>query len=151
MAQGATLSTGAHELTLRVITPDRIVLDETVSSIRIPGLDGSIGILPRHAAMVAALDMGLLRYRQNGREHVLFVSGGFAEVRDGTVRVVSEAGERPEEIDEERARQAEARARERLDQGRGVAGEQLDVLRAELALKRARLRLMARGYPRSLV
>ena len=74
-----------------------------------------------------ALDVGLMHYRTNGRtdgpDEVMFVSGGFAEVRDNTVRVVSEAGERPVEIDEARAREAEARARERLSQDRVLGGE----------------------------
>ena len=140
----------ANELTLRVITPDHIVLDTTASSVRIPAVDGSMGILRGHAQMVAALDVGLLTYRTDGTDHVLFVSGGFAEVRDNTVRIVSEAGERPEEIDEERARAAEARARKRIEEGRGRHTE-IDVLRAELSLRRARARLMAGGYSRSLV
>ncbi len=139
------------QLTLRVITPDAIVLDTEVESVRVPGVDGSIGILPRHAHMVAALDVGLVRYRQRGQESLVFVSGGFAEVRSNTVRVVCEAGERPEEIDEERARAAEARARARLDEGRaGASKDQIDLLRAELALRRALIRLRARhGLGRS--
>ena len=134
------------QLTLRVITPDAIVLDEPVRSVRIPGLDGSIGILPRHAPMVAALDSGLVHYRNGGAEQVLFVSGGFAEVHDDTVRVVTEAGERPQEIDEERARAAEQRARERLAQGRASGEEPLDLLRAEAALRRALMRMRAREH-----
>ncbi len=138
------------QLTLRVIKPEAIVLDTEVDSVRVPGVDGSIGILPRHAHMVAALDIGLVRYRQRGQESLIFVSGGFAEVRSNTVRVVCEAGERPEEIDEERARAAEARARARLDEGRGASEEQIDLLRAELALRRALFRLRAReGLGRS--
>lgn len=137
-------------LTLRVITPDRVVLDTTASSIRLPALDGSMGILSRHAPMVAALSIGELVYRHEGREEHLFVSGGFAEVRDNTVRVVSEAGERPADIDEERARAAEARARGRLDEGRG-SDEQVDLLRAELALRRAQTRLRVKTYSSSLV
>lgn len=132
----------SDELTLRVITPDRIVLDTEASSIRVPASDGSMGILRNHAAMVAALDVGLLIYSRGGAEHVLFVSGGFVEVRDNTVRVVSEAGEEPAEINEERAQEAEARARQRLDEGRRQAD--LDVLRAEMALRRAQFRLRAR-------
>ena len=137
----------AGTLTLRVITPDRIALDRSVASARIPGLDGSIGILPRHAPMIAALDAGLLHYRAEtgGKEEVLFVSGGFAEVRDDTLRLVTEAGERPEEIDEERAREAEKRARERLSVKR-AEGDSVDLIRAEAALRRAILRLRAREY-----
>ena len=142
----------ASELTLRVITPDSIVLDESASYVRIPGADGSIGILPRHAPMVSALDTGLLYYTQDGKEQTLFVTGGFAEVRGSTVRVVSEAGELSGAIDEERALAAEKRARERMQEGQGPGGAGLDLLRAQAALRRAQFRLRARrGYARSIV
>jgi F-type H+-transporting ATPase subunit epsilon len=136
------MASGA-QLTLRVITPDAIVLDEPVSSVRIPGLDGSLGILPRHAQMVAALDAGLLRYRNGGADHFMYVSPGFAEVRDDTLRVVCEAASAVEDIDPERARAAEKRARERLEQARtgGPEAKEIDVARAEAALQRALMRL----------
>ncbi len=139
------------ELTLRVITPDHIVLDTTASSIQAPGVDGLLGILPRHAPMVASLDIGLLTFRSGGKQEAIFVSGGFLEVRDNTVRVVSEAGERPEEIDQERAESAEKRARERLEQGRSLHSAEIDLLRAELSLKRASKRQQAKSYSSSLV
>jgi F-type H+-transporting ATPase subunit epsilon len=131
------------QLTLRIITPDRIALDEPVTSVRLPGVDGSIGVLPRHAPMIAALDTGVLSYKKaGGGEGRIFVSGGFAEVRGDTLRVISRAGEKPEEIDEARARAAEQRARERLAQRGAVPhASEVDVLRAELALRRALLRL----------
>src|SRR5262245_43703649 len=135
------------KLTLRVITPDRIVLDTQAESVRVPAVDGSMGFLPRHANLVAALDIGLLAWREGGKEQALFVSGGCVEVRENTGRVVSEAGERPGEIDVERARAAEKRARERLDQGRET-GVAIDLLRAELALRRAQVRLRAAGQPK---
>ncbi len=133
------------KLTLRVITPDRIVLDTQADAVRVPALDGSMGFLPHHAHLVAALDLGLLSWREDGKEHSLFVAGGFAEVKQGTVRVVSEAGERPAEIDVARAKEAEQRARERLDQGRETGAGTVDLLRAELALRRALVRQRAAG------
>jgi len=133
-------------LTLRVITPDRIMLDEVVDSVRLQGLDGSLGVLPRHAPMVAALDTGLVRYKKNGVEHVLFCAGGFAEVHGDTLRVVTQSSERPEDIDEPRARAAEARARERLHQRRAVGDEPFDIVRAEASRRRALLRAEAKGY-----
>jgi len=134
----------AGTLTLRVITPDRIALDTQVESVRVPGVDGSLGILPRHAPMVAALDTGILRYRAQGKQQVLFVSGGFAEVRGDTLRVVTEAGEKREEIDEARAKEAEQRARARLaGPPTGAGGEPVDLERAEAALHRAIWRLRA--------
>jgi len=136
----------AGQLTLRVITPEHIAFDDTVDTVRMPGVDGDMGILPRHASMVAAIEAGVLRYRAAGAEGVLFVGSGFAEVRDNTVRVVTNAGETPEDIDEERARAAEQRARERLEQGlRRVGEEPIDLIRAEASLKRALLRLRVKG------
>jgi len=117
----------AEDLTLRVITPDHIVLDTPASSVKVPGVDGLMGILPRHAQMITALDVGLLTYTHDGKEHTIFVSGGFAEVRQNTVRVVSEAGEEPDEIDADRAGKSE-----------------VDLLRAEAALRRALMRQKAR-------
>ncbi len=133
-------------LTLRVITPDRIALDQQVDSVRLDALDGSLGVLPRHAPMVVALDTGLVRYKVSGRERVLFCAGGFAEVHGDTLRVVTQSSERPEDIDEARVHAAEKRARERLDAGRLPGGDPLDVLRAESSLRRALLRALAKDY-----
>ncbi len=133
-------------LTLRVITPQRITLDVQADAVRLPGVDGSIGVLPRHAPMVAALDAGELSWRTGTKgspESALFVSGGFAEVRDGTVRVVTEAGEPVGAIDVERARAAEQRARERIASSR--RDKEIDVLRAEGALHRALMRLQVQS------
>jgi F-type H+-transporting ATPase subunit epsilon len=134
----------ADDLTLRIITPEKIVLDTTASSIKVPASDGLMGILPRHASMITALDVGLLSYTHEGKGEEIFVSGGFAEVRQNTVRVVSEAGECPDEIDEERAKLAEKRSRERLDEAHGAGRSQVDVLRAEASLRRALVRLKVR-------
>jgi F-type H+-transporting ATPase subunit epsilon len=134
----------AGSLTLRVITPSAIVLDTAVESVRFPGLDGAIGVLPRHAHMIAGVGIGVLHYVERGQRKSMFVSEGFAEVKDNTLRIVSEAGELPGDIDEARAREAEKRARERLSVK--VIGEQaVDVLRAELALQRALTRLEVLG------
>jgi F-type H+-transporting ATPase subunit epsilon len=75
------------------------------------------------------------------------VSEGFAEVRNNVVRVVCEAGELPEEIDEARARESEKRARERLaGRGKPVSAEEaLDIARAEASLRRALMRLSVRS------
>jgi F-type H+-transporting ATPase subunit epsilon len=127
----------ADSMTLRVLTPERIVLDTSAASVRFPGVDGSIGVLPRHAPMVAALDAGELYYRHEGKEEHFFVSGGFAEVRQNTVRIVTDACERPTEIDVERAIKAGERARERLRSGKVDGADSLDVVRAEAALRRA--------------
>jgi F-type H+-transporting ATPase subunit epsilon len=132
----------ADSITLRVITPEKIVLDTVASAVVVPGVDGEIGILPRHAPMVAALGPGSLAYTTGGVRESLFVAGGSAVVRQNTLRVVSEASARPSPIEVDRAQRAAERAREHLHTEVHVA-EEFDSLRAELALRRAMMRLRA--------
>lgn len=133
----------AGALTLRVITPDRVLLDTTAESITFPTLDGSVGILKDHAPMVAAVGVGELTFAGGGGEEDMFVSGGFAEVRGNTVRVVTDVSEPISEIDLERAQRAAERARKRLEQFESTEGERLDVVRARAALMRAMMRIRA--------
>ena len=140
----------AQTITLRVITPEKVAVDTNVTEVRVPGVDGSMGILARHAPMVAALDSGDLAWTEAGAggsgARTMFVAGGFAEVRDDTVRIVTLASEPASEIDVERARQAAERARERLRARRFEEGSQeFDVLRAEASLRRALMRLFVAG------
>lgn len=132
----------ADNLTLRVITPESIVVDTVASAVQFPGLDGLMGVLPRHAPLVAALDAGPLTWVEGGVEQGMFVAGGFAEVRDNTVRLVTEASEPVTEIDVERAQRAAERARERLrNQGPSEDGQPFDLYRAEASMRRAIQRL----------
>jgi len=125
-------------ITLRVVTPERVVLDTTATSVIFPGLDGSTGVLKGHAPLVSALGVGELVFRDEaGQVTGLFVAGGFAEVRNNTVRIVTEASEPPTEIDLERAEVAAKRARRRIDETQALPGEDFDLARAEYALQRA--------------
>lgn len=137
----------AAAISLRVITPDSILVDAPADSVRFPGLDGSIGVLSRHAPMVAALDAGPLSWNGPDGPGELFVAGGFAEVRDNTLRIVTQAGELVSDIDVQRAEAAAERARERLRiRGTAAKAGELDSLRAQASLRRALQRLrMAQG------
>ena len=82
------------------------------------------------------------------RDVIMIAAGGFAEMHGDTLRVVTQASERPKDIDENRARESERRARERLARARSGEDDSIDVARAEASLRRALLRLRARGYAR---
>lgn len=97
-------------LDLEVVTPERELVHDQVDEVQIPGKDGYLGVLPGHAALLGELGIGELSYNAGGRPHYFAVHGGFLEIRDDHVRVLASAAERPEEIDVERARQAESRA-----------------------------------------
>jgi len=129
-------------LTLRIITPECVILDEVVDSVRLTATDGGMGVYPKHAGMVAALDPGELSYKTSKGEEVLFVAGGFAEVRGDTVRVLTTSGEPWTEIDEERAHKAEERAKELLSGSSPLSSQDaVDMFRARASLQRALARI----------
>jgi F-type H+-transporting ATPase subunit epsilon len=75
-----------------IISPERVLFDGEVSSIVAPGFDGEVGILPRHAPMVTLLGTGVLRLEAaQGGQRRFNVSGGFLQVADDVVRVVTES------------------------------------------------------------
>ncbi|HEY2806438.1 MAG TPA: ATP synthase F1 subunit epsilon [Gemmatimonadales bacterium] len=77
-------------LTVQVVSPEAILFDGTAASLTVPAYDGLIGILPRHAPMLALLGRGILRVKAAGGERRFKVGGGFVQVRANVVRVVAE-------------------------------------------------------------
>jgi F-type H+-transporting ATPase subunit epsilon len=132
----------ADRLRLEVATPTRLVVSGEADEVVIPGVEGSFGVLPGHAALLSLVGTGEVMYRAGREEHYFAVSGGFAEVGAGHVTVLAEAAERPDEIDVARARAAQERAERRL---RAPIVEETDVDRALAALTRARARLQTAG------
>lgn len=128
----------AGELNLTVITPERTVLkDVQTEAVVIPTVGGSMGILARHAPMVASLRIGVLKFKEGGKYQPVAINGGFAEVNDNQVTVLADSAERAGDIDVLRATEARERAEARL---RDKAGT-LDEARARKALLRALNRL----------
>jgi F-type H+-transporting ATPase subunit epsilon len=83
----------ATSLRLRVLTPERALVDTEVREVTAQGALGQIGVLPDHAALVTALDPGPLVYKENGTTVRLQLGSGFAEVRDNVMTVLAESGE----------------------------------------------------------
>jgi F-type H+-transporting ATPase subunit epsilon len=128
----------AGNITLEVVTPDGSVLTEETQTVVAPGIYGLFGVLPGHTPFLSTLEAGMLRYTDTaGKERALFVNGGFAEVMLNTLTVLADSAERRRDIDTNRAKGAEERARERLAQ----RGADIDLVRAEAALRRAVARL----------
>jgi F-type H+-transporting ATPase subunit epsilon len=131
----------ADKLNLEVITPERLVLRESVDEVVVPGLGGELGILPEHTPLISQLQTGVLTYRQGGASRQMHVSGGFVEVQPDRVSVLSDVAERPEEIDLQRAERSKERAERRLK----AQGDDVDFPRAELKLQRATIRIQLAG------
>jgi F-type H+-transporting ATPase subunit epsilon len=109
-------------LHLQLVSPERVLVDEDVDEVQIPGLDGYMGILPGHAPLLSELKPGgVLSYKSAGGEKVLAVFGGFVEVQPDRVRILADAAERKEEINVEAARQELSKAVELDDIERAQA------------------------------
>jgi len=126
MARGKTLY-------VEVVTAEREIYSGEADMVVARGTEGTLGILPEHAALLTTLAIGEMRIKLGSAEEPLFVAGGFLEVRDNVVTVLADTAEHAEEIDEARAEEARRRAQERLEQSVS------DVERAEMqaALERA--------------
>jgi F-type H+-transporting ATPase subunit epsilon len=117
------------------VTPEKIVFEQDVASIIAPGMIGYLGVLTDHAPLITPLVPGKLEVRDvSGKQSIYFVSGGFLEVSNNVATVLADAIEKPDEIDINRARAAEQRARDRLSHR---ADPKIDIARAEAALKRS--------------
>ena len=127
------------DLELEVATPERLLIRERVTETQIPAANGMIGILPEHAPLLSELGVGELSYQAGGGRHTLVVSGGWVEVRNNHVRVLADKAEMSNEIDVARAQAALKRAQERL----ASPTAELDVARAINAMRRAQARLAA--------
>ena len=75
-------------MNIRVLTPDRIICSTTADEIVLPGLTGQVGVLDDHAALITALDTGLLRIKSNERWTPIILCGGLAEIDQNQVTVL---------------------------------------------------------------
>lgn len=124
---------------LSAVTPEKVVFERDVTSIVAPGMVGYLGVLTNHAPLITPLIPGRLEVKDtSGNKFDYFVSGGFLEVSKNVATILADAIEKPEEIDIDRAKASESRARKRLAERMRA---EIDERRAEAALQRALWRL----------
>lgn len=134
----------AENIHLEVVTPEKAVVSEEAQIVAAPGALGEFGVLSGHTPFLTALKTGIIRFTDaNGKEHYVFVSGGFAEALPNKVTVLAESAERRRDIDLERAKEAMERAEKRLAEDR--SREDIDFVRARAALERATVRIRLAG------
>jgi F-type H+-transporting ATPase subunit epsilon len=126
----------AETIQIEVVTPERLVVNDTAEYIEIPGLTGYIGVLPGHAPLITELAVGEISYRSGTETKRLAVAWGFAEVLQNKVTILAETAEKAEEIDTARAEAARKKAEAELQKA-GPEGNQ----DAQAALQRANARL----------
>nr|YP_009425465.1 ATP synthase CF1 epsilon subunit [Austroblechnum melanocaulon]ASU94166.1 ATP synthase CF1 epsilon subunit [Austroblechnum melanocaulon] len=126
-------------LNLRVMAPNRIVWNSEVWEIASSTNSGQVGILPNHAPLLTALDMGVSKIRHDGQWSSMALMGGFAMIDSNQVTILVNEAERATEIDPDEARRSFQMAQADLAKAEGKKR----VIEANSAFKRAKARLEA--------
>lgn len=129
--------------TLNVVTPEkRLVLNQEIDEVTVPGYRGELNILPGHAPLITTLETGPLRWKAKGQaEQSAVISWGYCEVGPNGVEILADIAELPEEIDAQEAQKALSDAEKRM------LNESLDetawkALQREVSLHQAELDLL---------
>lgn len=120
-----------NRLYLKVVTPDKWFFEGEIDMLVARTIEGDVGILLNHSPLVTILDIGRLVIKDGDERKIAACAGGYIDVRNNNITVVSDACEWEEEIDINRAERAKERASKRLED-KGT-----DTFKAELALKKA--------------
>ncbi len=130
---------------LEIVTPERKVFSDDVANVYLPGADGEMGVLSLHEALVTALVAGELRYEKDGRTEEFAIGGGFAEVTQHAVTVLTDSAAQADEIDEAVVAAAIERAKTELE-GIDLSKDPAEHQRAQEVLLRneALLRLVTK-------
>jgi len=98
-------------LKLKIVTPEKVVLEETVDQVTLPTVEGEITILPDHIPLVSALKSGDIVAKKGGELIPFAVSGGFIEMRPGNELIIlADFAEHVADITESEINKAKARA-----------------------------------------
>lgn len=122
----------ANTFHLNIVTPEGSIYDGNVEGVLLPGSEGEIGALPNHAKLMTEVQPGELRITADGKSTTLAIGEGFAEVSQGTVTVLTDMAIKADDIDEQKTKEAIARAQEAL-RAQTLVGEELEATQAMLA------------------
>ena len=130
---------------LEIVTPERLVYEDEVDSVNVPGIEGELGILPHHAPLLSILGFGELCIRKGGAEESFAIVGGFVQVRPDKVVVMAETADLAGEIDLAKAEEARREAERALESGYSE-GADLSAARAALQTALMRIRVAERRH-----
>jgi len=124
----------SEEITLEVVTPEKMVFSGKVDEVTIPGTEGEFGVLRGHEPFLTSVDIGELYFLAGGKKTHYAVNTGYAEITGTKITVLIETAERADAIDKDRAIRAKEKATVNLAQ---LTKDHDDFERMRLALARA--------------
>jgi len=130
----------AEDFEIEIATPQRLLAREKAIRAQIPALDGYIGVLPDHAPLLSELGIGAMTYTTPGDHRFsLAVRGGFLEIHNNVVRVLTDFAERAQEIDVSAAEKDLKQAQDQMiNPALGI-----DIASALIAVRHAQARIDA--------
>jgi len=132
------------KINLQVITPEKVVLSEDVDQVSIPTTRGEITVLPHHVNLVTPVAEGELIIKNNSRTEYFAAAGGFLEIAHNIATVLADYAVHSDEINMEKALEAQKRAEEMLKKAKENASDR-DLALAETQMRRAILQLKVSG------
>ncbi len=130
------------QLHLKIVTPEKLILDGEVSQVNVSTEEGEIGILPHHANLMAKLEPGELVIKRNGKIESMVIGDGFLQMTDNTLTVMTDLATYAEDIDERAVEEAKKRAEQALEQT--LSDEEYAETLAALEKSLAQLRIKRR-------
>ena len=103
-------------LKLEIVTPSAKIFSEDVEMVTLTGIDGEMGILPQHMALMTQLASGEIHARKDGQSIFLAVGDGFVQVTSEAVSILTDMAIKADDIDEAKAEEARQKAEARLSQ-----------------------------------
>jgi F-type H+-transporting ATPase subunit epsilon len=129
------------ELTCTVVTPEQTALETKADFVALPLFDGEIGILANHSPLIGRLGYGEMRIKTGGQTSVYYVDGGFVQVADNVVAVLTNRAIPAKNVD---AAAAEVQLQAAL-QKRANSPETFEIRDRQIAQARAQIRTARRG------
>lgn len=129
----------SNELTCTVVTPERALLDVKADFVAIPLYDGELGVLPGRAPLIGRLGFGELRIRTGDQTTFLYVDGGFVQVRDNTISILTSRALRANEIKPEVVEKALETSLEAQKKATGPEAQQAQLLAQQKARTQLRV------------
>ncbi len=130
-------------LRCEIVTQERVAYSNDVDYVSLPGVEGVMGILPNHSALLTALSFGEIMVRSHGKEEYFAIGGGFAEVQPDHVIILADSAEHAEEIDIDRAQKARQKAEQMMKEG--VPADPMHYQQIQIALQKAQIRIDVAG------